>query len=53
MSTFISLFIIGFTAAALPGAVQTTVFLSTLQGKTKEGSNRISALKGGAFAPMS
>lgn len=37
MPTFISLFIIGFTAAALPGAVQTTVFLSTLQGKTKEG----------------
>lgn len=37
MSTFISLFIIGFTAAALPGAVQTTVFLSTLQGKAKEG----------------
>ncbi|EKD43786.1 MAG: hypothetical protein ACD_72C00118G0002 [uncultured bacterium] len=37
MSTFISLFIVGFTAAALPGAVQTTVFLSTLQGKAKAG----------------
>lgn len=37
MNIFFSLFIIGFTAAALPGAVQTTVFLSTLQGKAKAG----------------
>ncbi|OGY87426.1 MAG: hypothetical protein A2233_00735 [Candidatus Kerfeldbacteria bacterium RIFOXYA2_FULL_38_24] len=37
MPTYLSLFIIGFTAAALPGAVQTTVFSATLRGKIMSG----------------
>lgn len=34
---FLNAFIVGFTAAALPGAVQTTVLQTALSGKWKEG----------------
>ncbi len=37
MSNLFSLFIVGFTAAALPGAVQTTVFLVTIEGDIRSG----------------
>lgn len=37
MNIVISSFVIGFTAAALPGAVQTTVFLTTIENKIING----------------